>query len=91
MIAYWVDLGFYFTTGEIAWRFPIAIQIIFAVIMIVCMVGCPIHQIPMFPPPHTANVVAVRLPPTGIAPVARLERSQRRGPRRTRRAGQPTC
>lgn len=24
MISYWLNLGFYFTKGEVAWRFPIA-------------------------------------------------------------------
>ncbi|WVQ78647.1 hypothetical protein IAT38_000734 [Cryptococcus sp. DSM 104549] len=37
MISYWVDLGFFFTTGSISWRFPIAFQIIFIIVMIVCM------------------------------------------------------
>ncbi|RSH88976.1 hypothetical protein EHS25_002638 [Saitozyma podzolica] len=37
MISYWLDLGFYFTSGSISWRFPIAFQILFAVMMIVCM------------------------------------------------------
>lgn len=35
MIAYWVNVGFFFASGSISWRFPIAIQIIFALVMIV--------------------------------------------------------
>lgn len=34
MLSYWVDLGFYYTTGSISWRFPIALQILFALIMV---------------------------------------------------------
>ncbi|WVQ84605.1 hypothetical protein IAT38_006760 [Cryptococcus sp. DSM 104549] len=37
MISYWLNLGFYFTSGSISWRFPIAFQIIFIIVMIVCM------------------------------------------------------
>lgn len=35
MISYWVNVGFFFTRGSISWRFPIAIQILFAIVMIV--------------------------------------------------------
>lgn len=35
MISYWVNVGFFFATGSISWRFPIAIQILFALVMIV--------------------------------------------------------
>ncbi|ODN88840.1 sugar transporter [Cryptococcus wingfieldii CBS 7118] len=37
MISYWVDLGFFYTTGSISWRFPIALQLVFIIVMIVCM------------------------------------------------------
>ncbi|WOO81318.1 Sugar transporter STL1 [Vanrija pseudolonga] len=37
MISYWLNLGFYFTKGEVAWRFPIAFQIVFAIVMIAFM------------------------------------------------------
>lgn len=33
MIAYWVDYGFYFLEGSIRWRFPIAFQSFFTVIV----------------------------------------------------------
>lgn len=33
MIAYWVDYGFYFLQGSIRWRFPIAFQSFFTVIV----------------------------------------------------------
>jgi MFS family permease len=33
MCSYWVGLGFYYTTGDIQWRFPIAFQSIFTIIM----------------------------------------------------------
>jgi len=35
MCSYWVGLGFYYTTGDIQWRFPIAFQSIFTIIMYV--------------------------------------------------------
>ncbi|CDS14393.1 hypothetical protein LRAMOSA06562 [Lichtheimia ramosa] len=34
MISYWIDYGFYHTTGEIRWRFPVAFQAFFALIVI---------------------------------------------------------
>jgi hypothetical protein len=37
MLSYWIDLGFYFTTGGIAWRFPVALQMVFAIVMIALM------------------------------------------------------
>jgi MFS family permease len=33
MCSYWVGLGFYYTSGDIQWRFPIAFQAIFTIIM----------------------------------------------------------
>jgi len=35
MCSYWVGLGFYYTSGDIQWRFPIAFQAIFTIIMYV--------------------------------------------------------
>ncbi|ODV68050.1 putative sugar transporter [Hyphopichia burtonii NRRL Y-1933] len=32
-ISYWVDFAFYFTKGQISWRFPIAFQCVFPMIM----------------------------------------------------------
>ncbi|WVR03675.1 hypothetical protein IAU60_000670 [Kwoniella sp. DSM 27419] len=37
MLSYWIDLGFYYTSGTIAWRFPVAIQILFAASMVFCL------------------------------------------------------
>ncbi|ODV86186.1 hypothetical protein CANARDRAFT_27447 [[Candida] arabinofermentans NRRL YB-2248] len=34
MISYWIDFGFYFTTGDVSWRFPIAFQIVFALMVL---------------------------------------------------------
>jgi len=34
MCSYWVGLGFYYTSGDIQWRFPIAFQAIFTIIMV---------------------------------------------------------
>lgn len=33
MIAYWVDYGFYFLSGSVRWRFPIAFQSFFTIIV----------------------------------------------------------
>ncbi|ORX35673.1 general substrate transporter [Kockovaella imperatae] len=46
MTAYWVDLGFYFTKGSISWRFPIAIQMIFAIVMITFMYAFRLPESP---------------------------------------------
>lgn len=43
MTSYWINVGFFFTNGSISWRFPIAIQIIFAIIMIFCIVSSRFH------------------------------------------------
>lgn len=32
-----MDLAFYFTSGSVSWRFPIAFQIVFILVMIICM------------------------------------------------------
>ncbi|KAF7729905.1 hypothetical protein EC973_003639 [Apophysomyces ossiformis] len=34
-IAYWLEFGLYFVQGEFAWRFPLAFQNIFAIILII--------------------------------------------------------
>ncbi|EMD00332.1 hypothetical protein BAUCODRAFT_102843 [Baudoinia panamericana UAMH 10762] len=39
--AYWIDYGFSYTTGAVAWRTPIAIQLIFAVTVTIVVWGCP--------------------------------------------------
>ncbi|KAG7908123.1 hypothetical protein KL906_003540 [Ogataea polymorpha] len=31
--SYWVDFGFYFTSGPISWRFPVAFQLIFPILI----------------------------------------------------------
>ncbi|KAK4689328.1 vacuolar iron transporter family protein, partial [Tremellales sp. Uapishka_1] len=46
MTSYWVDLGFYFTSGSISWRFPIALQILFALFMIAAMWGFRLPESP---------------------------------------------
>jgi MFS family permease len=40
-LAYWFDYGMSFTAGSIAWRLPIACQVIFAMIVIVLVFGLP--------------------------------------------------
>lgn len=34
MVSYWIDLGFSFASGSIAWRFPLAFQIVFCVFIL---------------------------------------------------------
>ncbi|WWC66761.1 uncharacterized protein I206_100666 [Kwoniella pini CBS 10737] len=46
MMSYWIDLGFFFTTGSISWRFPIAFQILLAAIMIVSMYAFKLPESP---------------------------------------------
>ncbi|KAJ5731199.1 general substrate transporter [Penicillium malachiteum] len=41
VIAYWLDFGISYTDGAIAWRLPIAIQIFFAIFVIVLVFGLP--------------------------------------------------
>ncbi|KAI7855212.1 general substrate transporter [Circinella umbellata] len=33
MISYWIDFGFYFCTGSIRWRFPVAFQAFFGIVV----------------------------------------------------------
>lgn len=40
-IAYWFDYGMSFTSGSIAWRLPIACQMIFAFVVIILVFGLP--------------------------------------------------
>jgi len=35
MISYWLDFGMSFAPGSVAWRFPIAFQIVFCVIILI--------------------------------------------------------
>lgn len=41
MISYWLDLGFSFLDSSISWRFPIAFQIVFALVILVSIMGLP--------------------------------------------------
>ena len=41
VIAYWFDYGMSFVPGSIAWRLPIACQVVFAVVVIVLVFGLP--------------------------------------------------
>lgn len=40
-LSYWIDFGFWFTSGEMQWRFPIAFQLIFAVIQFCFVLSLP--------------------------------------------------
>lgn len=46
MISYWVNLGCYFIDNDAAWRFPMAFQIFFAIVMIACMYGFKLPDSP---------------------------------------------
>ncbi|EME83298.1 uncharacterized protein MYCFIDRAFT_39197 [Pseudocercospora fijiensis CIRAD86] len=41
MLSYWIDFGFSFIDGAIAWRFPIGFQIFFALIILCLILGLP--------------------------------------------------
>lgn len=41
MIAYWFDFGLSFINTSIAWRFPVALQIVFALIVLLATSGLP--------------------------------------------------
>lgn len=42
MISYWIDLGFSFLEpSTISWRFPIAFQIVLALIIVIFIPGLP--------------------------------------------------
>ncbi|KAL7622422.1 hypothetical protein AAE478_007927 [Parahypoxylon ruwenzoriense] len=40
-IAYFINYGFYHLTGQIVWRFPVAFQIVFAIITLICLPALP--------------------------------------------------
>ncbi|KAL9622743.1 MAG: hypothetical protein Q9160_002861 [Pyrenula sp. 1 TL-2023] len=40
-VAYWIDFGMSYTKGSIAWRLPIALQIILAITVIILLFGLP--------------------------------------------------
>lgn len=39
--AYWLDFGMSYAGGAIAWRLPIAVQLIFAICVIILLFGLP--------------------------------------------------
>lgn len=41
MISYWVDLGLSFAPGSVAWRFPLAFQIVFCLFILAFVLGLP--------------------------------------------------
>lgn len=41
MISYWVDLGLSFAPGSVAWRFPLAFQIVFCIFILALIWGLP--------------------------------------------------
>ncbi|KAK5057666.1 hypothetical protein LTR84_011667 [Exophiala bonariae] len=41
MISYWIDFGFSFIDSEVAWRFPIAFQIFFALVILMFILELP--------------------------------------------------
>ena len=82
MVSYWIDFGFYWIKGSSAqWRVPIAMQIVFAVIMIigVAVVSSFTYNVLHF------NLNSFLVAP-GVPALAREEGSQRGGFGRPRRA-----
>lgn len=41
VFAYWLDFGMSYASGALAWRLPIAVQMLFAVLVIVIVFGIP--------------------------------------------------
>ncbi|CAN3372588.1 hexose transporter Hxt13p [Diutina rugosa] len=41
MIAYWIDFGLSYANSSVSWRLPIALQIVFAVIVFIIILGLP--------------------------------------------------
>lgn len=41
MISYWIDLGFSFAPGSVAWRFPLAFQIVFCIFILLFVMSLP--------------------------------------------------
>jgi hypothetical protein len=42
LIAYWIDYGCLYGPDNFTWRFPIAFQCVFAVIVLVLMISLPL-------------------------------------------------
>ncbi|KAL6887633.1 general substrate transporter [Trichoderma longibrachiatum] len=41
MVSYWIDLGLSFAPGSVAWRFPLAFQILFCIFILAFVLGLP--------------------------------------------------
>lgn len=41
MIAYWIDFGLSYVDSSVQWRFPVAFQIFFAILLLIGMIGLP--------------------------------------------------
>ncbi|KAJ4342849.1 hypothetical protein N0V95_006828 [Ascochyta clinopodiicola] len=59
VIAYWFDYGMSFVPGSIAWRLPIACQVIFAVIVIILVFGLP--ESPRYLYKHGSHAEALQI------------------------------
>lgn len=41
VLSYWLDFGMSFTDGSVSWRFPIAFQLVFAIVVTILIFGLP--------------------------------------------------
>ena len=41
VLSYWLDFGMSYAEGAVAWRFPIAFQLVFAIIVTILLFGLP--------------------------------------------------
>lgn len=41
LIAYWIDFGLSYASGSVSWRLPISLQIVFASVVLILMIGLP--------------------------------------------------
>ena len=82
MLSYWIDLGFFYTVGDMSWRFPIAFQILFAVVMI----GFLVSGMDILVLAHLHWLTSVRVPSARVPAMARFQGQTCRGSIRPGRA-----
>lgn len=58
MISYWIDFGFSFIDSEVSWRFPIAFQIFFALVILMFILELPESPRYFRPSPFITSYIA---------------------------------
>ena len=62
MASYWIGLGFFYTTGQISWRFPVAGQCIFTFAMWVVLPNTRRVRVQPYTDIRLAGMIAFRVP-----------------------------